>query len=125
VRHSIVAVADWMNKESGEAIDLSTAARRAGLSPYHFLRIFKLVIGVTPHQHLVRCRLGRAARLLLEGELAITQAAYGARVGDLSNFVRSFRRAAGVSPRRYRKLSAADRKICQDSVFGTGFPPPA
>ena len=52
-------------------------ARRAeaGLSPFHFLRLFRDVLGVTPHQYLVRARLRRAARLLAEEDRSITDIA--------------------------------------------------
>jgi AraC family transcriptional regulator len=68
------------------------------LSPFHFLRVFARVVGVTPHQYVVRVRLRRAARLLSATELAITDVALEAGFADLSNFVRTFRRAAGVPP---------------------------
>src|SRR3546814_19992102 len=44
----------------------SAMAREADLSAFHFLRLFVRVLGVTPHQYLLRARLRRAARLLLE-----------------------------------------------------------
>ena len=54
---------------------------------------------MTPHQYLVRSRLRHAARLLADDERSITDVAYDVGFGDLSNFVRTFHRAAGVSPR--------------------------
>ena len=50
-------------------IDLEPPARQAGLSPFHFLRLFSAVLGVTPHQYLVRSRLRRAARLLADDDM--------------------------------------------------------
>ena len=58
---------------------------------------------MTPHQYLVRARLRRAARLLAEDERSITDVALAVGFADLSNFVRTFRRAAGVSPGRFAK----------------------
>jgi AraC family transcriptional regulator len=77
-------------------------AQQAGLSSYHFLRMFTSAIGVSPHQYLVRVRLRRAARKLVCPEHSITQIAYAVGFADLSNFVRTFRRAAGMSPRAFR-----------------------
>ena len=57
------------------------------------------MLGVTPHQYLVRSRLRRAARLLADGARSISDVAFDVGFGDLSNFVRTFHRAAGVSPR--------------------------
>ena len=74
------------------------------------------VLGVTPHQYLVRSRLRRAARLLGEDELSITDVAYASGFADLSNFVRTFHRSAGVSPGRFRKAARGERKILQDRL---------
>ena len=84
-------------------------AAEAGLTPFHFLRLFRNVLGVTPHQYLLRARLRRAARLLATDAEAVTNVAYSVGFSDLSNFVRTFRRAAGVSPRAFRKASHGDR----------------
>jgi len=71
---------------------------------------------VTPHQYLVRSRLRRAARLLAEPDRAVTDIAMDVGFNDLSNFVRTFHRAAGVSPRGFRKAAQGDRKIFQDRI---------
>ena len=97
-------------------IDLETTAKAAGLSPFHFLRLFARVLGVTPHQYVVRSRLRRAARLLAEDGRPITDVAFDCGFGDLSNFVRTFHRAAGVSPRGFRRAAKGDRKIFQDRL---------
>ncbi len=115
-RRRAVEAALWIEAHAADAIDLDGAARFAGLSPFHFLRLFRRVVGVTPHQYLVHCRLKRAARLLAEPERAITDIAYDVGFGDLSNFVRSFHRAAGVSPRSFRKASRGDRNLCQERL---------
>src|SRR2546430_15821845 len=78
-----------------------------GTALLHFLRLFARVIGVTPHQYLVRTRLRRAARLLAERDRPITDVAFEVGFGDLSNFVRTFHRAAGMSPRRFRPARGA------------------
>ncbi|MGH6779787.1 MAG: helix-turn-helix transcriptional regulator, partial [Bradyrhizobium sp.] len=82
----------------------------------HFLRLFASVLGVTPHQYLVRSRLRHAARLLADEERAVTEIAYDVGFGDLSNFVRTFHRAAGVSPMKFRQASRGIRKIFQDRL---------
>ena len=113
-RRRAVEAALRFDAEAGAPHDLARAARQAGLSAYHFLRVFANVLGVTPHQYLVRARLRRAARLLAEAERPITDIAYDAGFGDLSNFVRTFRRAAGVSPRAFRRAARGERKILQE-----------
>lgn len=81
---------------------LTDLARVAGLSPYHFLRTFKAVTGITPHQWVLRARLRRAAHLLATTREPVTTIALGVGFADLSNFIRTFRAEFGMSPRRYR-----------------------
>ena len=115
-RRRAVAAATWIEANSTEEIDLARAAKRSGLSPFHFLRVFANVLGVTPHQYLVRARLKHAARLLADEDRAVTDIALDVGFADLSNFVRSFRKAAGVSPRDFRKAARGDRKILQERI---------
>jgi AraC-like DNA-binding protein len=115
-RRRAVETALWIEAHSHQQIDLDAAAGQAETSPFHFLRLFSAVLGVTPHQYLVRSRLRHAARLLAEDGVSITDVAYDVGFGDLSNFVRTFHRAAGVSPRRFRQASRGKRKIFQERL---------
>jgi AraC-like DNA-binding protein len=115
-RRRAVDAALFLEANADSEVGLEDAARETGLSPFHFLRTFSKVLGVTPHQYLVRTRLRRAARLLADGALPITDVALEAGFHDLSNFIRTFRRAAGVSPREFRKASRGDRKILQERL---------
>jgi AraC-like DNA-binding protein len=113
-RRRAVETALWIDANSQRDINLDTAAGRTGISPFHFLRLFANVLGLTPHQYLVRSRLRHAARLLADEDGSVTDIAYDVGFGDLSNFVRTFHRAAGVSPRAFREASRGNRKILQD-----------
>jgi AraC-like DNA-binding protein len=115
-RRRAVETALWIDAHSHRAIELEDAAERAGLSPFHFLRLFSNVLGVTPHQYLVRSRLRHAARLLADDARPVTDVAFDVGFGDLSNFVRTFHRAAGVSPLRFRQASRGMRKIFQERL---------
>ncbi|MGZ6142240.1 MAG: helix-turn-helix domain-containing protein [Myxococcales bacterium] len=115
-RRRAVDAALWLDSRAQESIRLEDGAARAGLDPFHFLRVFARVLGVTPHQYLVRTRLRRAARLLADAERPVTDVAFDSGFGDVSNFMRTFRRAAGMSPRAFRRLAKADRKILQDRL---------
>src|SRR5262245_18505895 len=118
-RRRAVETALWIDAHSHEALDLNAMAREAELSPYHFLRMFSVVLGVTPHQYLVRSRLRHAAQRLADEAGSITDIALDVGFGDLSNFVRTFHRAAGVSPRDFRRAARGDRKILQDRLAGS------
>lgn len=83
-------------------LSLADLARAAKLSPFHFLRTFQDLTGVTPHQYVMRTRLRHAAtRLVLEPD-AVLDIAFRSGFGDVSNFNRAFRAEFGVSPRTYR-----------------------
>ncbi len=123
-RGRAVRAALWLDAHSDQPVQLEAAAREVGLSPFHFLRLFSRVLGVTPHQYLVRSRLRRAARLLAEPDAApsITEVAYQVGFGDLSNFVRTFHRVAGVSPRRFRQAARGERALLQRRLAVAGDP---
>lgn len=115
-RRRAVEAALWIDERSTDAVDLEQIARAVGLSAFHFLRLFANVLGVTPHQYLVRSRLRHAARLLADQDGPITAIAYDVGFGDLSNFVRTFHRAAGVSPGDFRRAARGDRAMLRDAV---------
>jgi AraC-like DNA-binding protein len=106
----VVRAALFIEEHAPQPVDLDAAAREAGLSAFHFLRSFAAVVGVTPHQYLLRCRLQRAAALLAETSRPITAVAGSVGFNDLSNFVRTFHRASGVSPRAFRNASRGQRE---------------
>ncbi|MGJ4993386.1 helix-turn-helix transcriptional regulator [Bradyrhizobium sp. HKCCYLS3077] len=115
-RRRAVETALWLDDNAHETIDLAGAAREAGVSPFHFLRLFAATLGVTPHQYLIRARLRRAARRLSEEDTPVTAIAYDTGFADLSNFTRTFTRAAGISPAKFRKASRGERKIFQERI---------
>ena len=104
-RARAVRAAAWIDAHATEPVTLEAAAREVGLGTFHFLRVFASVFGVTPHQYLVAARLRRAAHLLRATRHPITDIAYDVGFNDLSNFVRTFRAAAGISPRAFRAAS--------------------
>ena len=116
-RRRIVEAALWIDEQAQQSISLELLAQAAGLSPYHFLRVFSRVLGVTPHQFLIRSRLRRAARLLARDERPVTEVAYAAGFADLSNFIRTFHRAVGVTPAKFRRAACGDRKILQERLL--------
>lgn len=91
--------------DPGDGLALSELAREAHLSPYHFLRTFQRLTGVTPHQYVLRTRLRDAAVRLAAEPGRVADVAFDSGFGDVSNFNHAFRAEFGVSPRGYRQGS--------------------
>ena len=93
-----------IERHPDDALTLGRLAREAGLSPYHFLRTFEHLAGLTPHQYVLRARL-REAAIRLAGtrqRTKILDIALDSGFSDISNFNRAFLAEFGVSPRVYR-----------------------
>ena len=112
---------DADRRQSRQRLSLEAMASWAGLSPFHFLRVFTRTLGLTPHQYLIRCRLADAARLLGAREQPVTAIAFDVGFDDLSHFIRTFRRATGVAPRRFRQLASGERADLQ-AMLGCALP---
>lgn len=97
----ISQVLRYIEAHATEDCALATLASVAGLTAFHFLRVFRGMTGQTPRQYVIATRLRRAAALLLT-RARVTDVALEAGFGDLSHFTTSFTRAFGVSPRAYR-----------------------
>jgi AraC family transcriptional regulator len=83
-------------------VTLRQLARGAAMSPYHFLRTFCVIAGVTPYQFVLTQRLRRAALRLRRTTDPIAAIAYEAGFNDLSTFNRRFRRIMGMTPGSWR-----------------------
>ena len=94
-----------IDRRPDAALSLGTLAGEAGLSPYHFLRTFERLTGLTPHQYVRRARLREAATRLLTESGKVLDVALDCGFGDVSNFNRAFRAEFGVSPRVFRHAS--------------------
>jgi AraC family transcriptional regulator len=99
----VARVVRAIDRHPGAALSLGRLAREAGLSPYHFLRTFRSVIGLTPHQYVLRVRLREAVSRLVRETDNVLDVALDCGFGDVSNFNRAFRTEFGVSPRSYRR----------------------
>jgi AraC family transcriptional regulator len=102
----VTRVVRMMDKEPNVDTSLNHLAGAAHLSPYHFLRTFQQVTGVTPHQYVLRTRMRRAATRLATERTRISDVALDSGFRDLSNFNRTFRAEFGVNPRMYRRQRA-------------------
>ena len=106
IRRSI----ELMHTQLDQDLTLKALAAESYLSPFHFARLFKKLIGTSPHNYLAGIRATRAQFLLAETDLSVTE--IGARVGYLSgsHFTKAFRIATGATPREFRKALVSQSK---------------
>lgn len=96
-------VIEAMNERLAEDFSLAYLAERAGLSEYHFSRMFKRATSLSPSQYFIRLRIARARQLLLETDRSIIDIGMDVGYSSPSHFSQVFRREVGVTPRAYRQ----------------------
>lgn len=101
-RQRLGAVIDYIEAHLTEDIGLSDLSLQAGLSKFHFSRLFKQTLGVTPHRYVVKRRIEQAAQRLKQGQ-PIAQVAYHFGFSDQSHFTRAFKQVKGSTPRQFVK----------------------
>ena len=101
----VSAALRFIEAHFSEPLTLAQLASTASMSAFHFLRTFRQVTGLTPHQYLLRTRLREAATRLATRPERIIDIALASGFGDLSNFNHAFRAQFGISPRAYRRAS--------------------
>lgn len=93
-------VREYINEHLHQDVKLNELAAIAQMSPYHFLRLFKQSMGVTPHQYILQCRIEKAKYLLQHSELSIADIAIRVGFCDQSHLTRYFKRIVGVTPKQ-------------------------
>lgn len=100
-------VTDYLRETLGQPVRLGDLAALAGLSEFHFQRMFRRSHGISPHAYLERLRIERAEALIRTGEpLARIAAACG--YSSQSHFTRSFHKATGLTPARFARISGME-----------------
>ncbi len=98
----VARATDLLHGNYANGVDLSELAQTACLSKYHFLRLFKLVHGMTPHTYLQRKRVAAAVRLLESTRLTVREVALNVGFADDSTLVRQMRRWTRHTPGQVR-----------------------
>jgi len=88
---------------------IEALAREVRISPYHFIRQFEALFGVTPHQYRIQVRLDRARQLLATQRRSVTAVCMEVGFSSLGSFSTLFSRRFGETPSAYRRrVKAAD-----------------
>nr|WP_193372827.1 AraC family transcriptional regulator [Paraburkholderia phytofirmans] len=102
VPRRIHRVTDYIRANLDGDLAISELAAQAGLSSFHFARVFRRETGETPHQYVSRLRLEEAARLLRATDQTVLQIAIAVGFENASHFSVQFKRGYGVTPLAYR-----------------------
>lgn len=95
-------VLDYLNDRLDQNIQLADLAALLEMSQFHFGRLFKQSIGVSPYQYLLQQRIERAKQLLKQTDDSIVDIALNCGFNSHSHLSKQFRQMTGITPRNYR-----------------------
>jgi len=96
-------ITDWMVEHVAEDLNLDRLAAQVGLSKFHFHRLFKRSIGLSPARYHINLRMNAARQLLRETKKNVVDVALDVGYANPSHFAKLFRRETGLSPSNYRR----------------------
>lgn len=99
LRRAVAAMASRLD----QPFDLNNLAEAAGMSEFHFSRLFKKATGLSPSQYFIRQRVAKAQQLLQETDSSIIEIGLTVGYSSPSHFAQIFRRETGLSPSDYRR----------------------
>jgi AraC-like DNA-binding protein len=102
---------DHVDRHYSDALDVSSMAREALMSPAHFSRKFRAAYGETPYSYLMTRRIERAKLFLRQG-MTVSDACFAVGCTSLGSFSSRFSEIVGVTPSQYR----ATNHHCLDDV---------
>lgn len=96
-------VTDWIEEHLDDEFDLERLAAQAGLSKFHFHRLFREATGVSPAKYQLIARMNAARRLLRETKQSIATISVDLGFSTASHFAQVFRRETSMRPSEYRR----------------------
>ena len=98
----IVQAKLFIDTHFSDDIDLENIADEAFFSKFHFIRLFNIIYGKTPHQYLIKVRI-ESAKKLLQKEHSVTETCFAVGFTSVSSFTGLFKRFTKTSPLKYQK----------------------
>jgi AraC family transcriptional regulator len=97
------AIVEYVRSHLHSELRLHQIANHVGISPYYLAHAFKVTVGLSPHQYVLRCRLNQAQQLLRGTQMSIAAIAYEVGFGNQSHMTTVFQKTLQVTPNLYRK----------------------
>jgi AraC-like DNA-binding protein len=102
IYHRLLLAKDEIDANYTKNLTVEYLARISCLSHYHFLRLFKQVFSITPHQYIIRKRLDCACRMLIESDVSIREISMKVGFESHGSFTTLFKRIYGAPPGEFR-----------------------
>ena len=103
-RRAFNRACSYIAENLGERFTLDDLAREAGVSRFHFARLFRVSTGESPMAYLLKSRIERAKQMLLQSDRPVCEIAAALGFCDQSHLTRTFRRMTGLTPREFSRL---------------------
>ena len=98
----LARVLEFLRHRFAADVNLDQLAREAGISRFHFTRLFKRKLGMTPYQYLINLRMKHASLLLRTTDLDILAVAHACGYSHAGRFAAAFRQHFSITPNAYR-----------------------
>lgn len=100
--HQLRQILDYIDAHLDQEIKLENLAQLLDISQFHFSRLFKQSLGLSPYQYLLQQRVERAKRLLKTSDNLIVDIALECGFNSHSHLSKQFRQLTGMTPKAYR-----------------------
>ena len=101
-QHQLLQILDYIDAHLACEIALADLSQLLDISPFHFGRLFKQSLGLSPYQYLLQQRIERAKKLLKQTDKPIIAIALDCGFNSHSHLGRKFRQLTGMTPKAYR-----------------------
>ncbi|MEO0846813.1 MAG: AraC family transcriptional regulator [Cyanobacteria bacterium J06648_1] len=100
---SLFQAIEYIDHHLSQSIKLEDLSNHVGISKFHFSRLFKKSLGITPHQYVMQQRIERAKQLLSKADLSISDIALDCGFNSHAHLGKYFHKIVGMTPKAYRQ----------------------
>jgi len=100
---SIKRAIEYLHSCNYKDYSFEKVAQIANFSPYHFIRVFKAEVGLTPYEYFIMVKIEAIKEKLADKNLSVSEAFSACGVEYSGHFAAVFRKATGMSPSQFRK----------------------